>query len=565
MRISIRTQLGTLFILSSLISVTVVSVALFVTLQNLVLILRAQRLALTASLKATQVGTSLENMDNTVQTLSTRPWLREALQGYNAGNHSDTLIETARTDFANALTGGQQQATALQVAITAASGGSPILNVTARGTFEPAIPLPYNQADGSTIWLGQGPQGYSPALLPNITRLNDSPTVSINSRELDSQSSTLLGPLYLNDSFALFSITRALNDANSTNVLGWITVILDGRSILSAVRSHVGLSRTGTSLVIAPYSVDNRFPPSPDGNDSLLSSGTRLFSNITELNSLVVHRVLPASQFLQGPRQHQGPADAPAAPPFKAASDQTLRMALGRNLSTVNNAGGVTLLHNQAGAGISVGFALVNTSLCDWIYQVEYSDTEILAASHKLTKAILICIFSTIALMLCLVVPVTGLWSRPVIRLRNATADSIRPANLKSGTSTKSSVETLIMDDELNHTKIITTSSGVLEKTQVVAHGLGSRKRHDTTQSNKSSKGFRIPGRVKERRCCVEDEMTDLTRVFNQMSEELEKQYASLEERVKQRTYELEVSKKAAESANESKSLFIANISVSLP
>jgi len=45
------------------------------------------------------------------------------------------------------------------------------------------------------------------------------------------------------------------------------------------------------------------------------------------------------------------------------------------------------------------------------------------------------------------------------------------------------------------------------------------------------------------------------------MSDELVLQYQSLEEKVAERTHELEISKKAAEAANESKTLFIANIS----
>ena len=72
---------------------------------------------------------------------------------------------------------------------------------------------------------------------------------------------------------------------------------------------------------------------------------------------------------------------------------------------------------------------------------------------------------------------------------------------------------------------------------------------------------FRIPGKVPERKHWVHDELPDLTRTFNEMSEELVMQYDRLEERVKARTAELEKSKKAAEVANESKTLFIANIS----
>src|SRR5277367_7139294 len=48
---------------------------------------------------------------------------------------------------------------------------------------------------------------------------------------------------------------------------------------------------------------------------------------------------------------------------------------------------------------------------------------------------------------------------------------------------------------------------------------------------------------------------------FNAMTDELLRQYTSLESQVAARTQELEISKKAAEVANESKTLFIANIS----
>jgi len=72
---------------------------------------------------------------------------------------------------------------------------------------------------------------------------------------------------------------------------------------------------------------------------------------------------------------------------------------------------------------------------------------------------------------------------------------------------------------------------------------------------------FKIPGKVVDGPHFVKDELTDLTAKFNEMTEELLHQYTSLEEKVQHRTQELEISKKAAEAANESKTLFIANIS----
>jgi len=74
-------------------------------------------------------------------------------------------------------------------------------------------------------------------------------------------------------------------------------------------------------------------------------------------------------------------------------------------------------------------------------------------------------------------------------------------------------------------------------------------------------KAFRIPSKVKDHKHLIKDELSELTTTFNEMTDELMAQYTRLEERVQQRTAELELSKKAAEEANEAKTLFVANIS----
>lgn len=80
-------------------------------------------------------------------------------------------------------------------------------------------------------------------------------------------------------------------------------------------------------------------------------------------------------------------------------------------------------------------------------------------------------------------------------------------------------------------------------------------------QDAERTKGqFRIPDKVELNRR-LQDEMTELTTTFNNMTEELRKQYAILEERVEERTKEIESARVMAESANEAKSLFLANIS----
>lgn len=87
------------------------------------------------------------------------------------------------------------------------------------------------------------------------------------------------------------------------------------------------------------------------------------------------------------------------------------------------------------------------------------------------------------------------------------------------------------------------------------------RKTKEEHREEQQRRGFKIPAKVRNRKHIITDELTELTSTFNEMSDELMLQYQSLEQKVAVRTHELEISKKAAEAANESKTLFIANIS----
>lgn len=87
------------------------------------------------------------------------------------------------------------------------------------------------------------------------------------------------------------------------------------------------------------------------------------------------------------------------------------------------------------------------------------------------------------------------------------------------------------------------------------------RKACKTKSRPRQIRTFQIPQKVPARRHIVNDELTDLTSTFNDMADELSIQYTKLEERVKTRTAELEHSRNAARSANEAKTLFIANVS----
>jgi len=151
---------------------------------------------------------------------------------------------------------------------------------------------------------------------------------------------------------------------------------------------------------------------------------------------------------------------------------------------------------------------------------------------------------------------------RPIIALRAATLKTVGPHIPDStGRHCNSSHSDASESSGENHSGV-----GPVEKKEGFV-GVWSRWRsvlsRDTAPNHTTAqrRTFHIPGRVPERKHWISDELSDLTRTFNEMSDELVMQYERLEERVRERTAELENSKKQAEVANESKTLFIANIS----
>ena len=166
--------------------------------------------------------------------------------------------------------------------------------------------------------------------------------------------------------------------------------------------------------------------------------------------------------------------------------------------------------------------------------------------------------------------PVAHISVNPIRRLRAAAAKSVLPPGYSERGGSPDAFEgtgaiAATGDDTENHkrpTNELARQGGLFAR---ISRWRGVTPNADSSDGSRSSRRraretFKIPGKVRVRNHFIRDELTDLTQVFNEMSDELVVQYEQLEERVKQRTAELEHSKKAAEAANESKTLFIANI-----
>ncbi|KAL9086921.1 MAG: hypothetical protein Q9165_006927 [Trypethelium subeluteriae] len=527
---------------------------------------REQRLSIVASLKAGQLGSNFQLMTSSVRAASTRVLIQSAIQQYNNGDQTAANSSAVEGDLKAGLQGGQQSALLLQAVVfpnptSGAAPFAPLLNSTGDQIIG-TIQLPYNYPNGTPVKLGDAGAGYPASLYPNIT-FSSTPgssakAVSYNGQDLTQRTPLLLGPYSINSTFALISITEPIFNVNSSapDILGWLSVVLDARLILQVLNSPVGLDQTGIAYLIGPDNATNHFPPGV-----LYNSGPRPSSSSTN-----VRFVLPINS--SDSQRHPDHAYGSQNPIFSASKFPAIESALSVNQSSLMNAGSTASATTENGRTVSVGYAMPSTSVCDWVFVVEEEKSEVWAPINHLRNVLLACVFATVGGLIILTWPVAHFAILPIRRLRLATAKSILPPGYsEQGRSF----------DGLDGSIAAAATGDNGEKSDGAAHALARRqgllakisKWRDTTQGIDSSDGshsgrrraFRIPGKVKVRKHFIEDELTDLTETFNEMSDELMIQYERLEERVKTRTAELEQSKKAAEAANESKTLFIANIS----
>lgn len=180
-----------------------------------------------------------------------------------------------------------------------------------------------------------------------------------------------------------------------------------------------------------------------------------------------------------------------------------------------------------------------------WSIVIEQKRSTFLAPVKKLTDIMIGVVIGTGALM-CLITFGLAVWFiKPITKLKEATEAITRlkrekdfQAGLRSNTSLNSPSREENSSEKRDSVHTISSSG-----------------------SNGYSSGIRLPGKIPKSKKLFKDELTELSDAFNIMTEELEKQYTHLEDRVKQRTKELEASKIEAEAANEAKTVFIANIS----
>jgi osomolarity two-component system sensor histidine kinase SLN1 len=572
MRVAIREQLAALVLFAVLVALAIISIPTWIYVDNFVIGVESNSLALTASLKAARIASEIELIQTTCQTVSTRILIQQAFQTfYNSnGSSNPSIWSEAQNDLQSAFSGsGLLQARLFSRNSTGPSTG--LLNVT--GTAIVNLTLPYRDPAGNQVNLGDELYGYPPTLYPNIT-YTDQGTKNqyVNTTEsfsaeafpdvkLIANGGLLLGPLVVNETYALISLTVPVKSLQIANyILGYMTIVASAASLIEVQTSPEGLGHSGVCLIIGPASRSNRFNGSdPASNSSYYPQNGAL----TTFDQLNVHFVLPPQLPASGTDRHAAHSNASsdATNPFPIRQYPAVLTTFSTDVNTVNNASGTLTTTNEQGESVAVGVARPQTTLMDWAVVVEQDRSEAYTPIITLRNILVGTVFGTIGLVLVLIFPCAHVSVLPIRRLKSATEKSIAVPGYEDG-----------LDDEGfdDATPDATPGSGGLfdgsEKGLMASlMRFTKRKRHLSTTSDtdrgSTRRIFKIPGKVSVRRHCITDELTELTDTFNAMSDELVKQYTSLDEKVADRTRELEISKKAAEAANESKTLFIANIS----
>lgn len=492
-------------------------------------------------------------MQSTARTASTRVLVQNALRRYNAGNNTEQNWVSATNDILAIFQGGQQIALMLQARVypkndTGLAGDKPVIEAT--GTdISGAIPLPRLNPDGSPAYLGEGELGFPSNLYPNFT-FSDRPVndtynttvASFDGRTYDQDGMILLGPWETNSSFSLLSITMpVINNTSHVDILGWMTVVLDGRLLYDVVNAKEGLDESGVTMIVGPDDFANKFEASPQ---------------LTDPDDLYVRFVLPPTVREAAPSdRHQQHQFGGPRPLLNYNDFPAVREALTGDSTAVNGAGSLISTTSEEGDSVAVGYAKPPSPMVDWVVLVEQTHGEVWAPINHLRNILLACVFGTLGALLLVIFPIAHYSSRPIHRLREATRKSVAPPGFAPD-------EDLSDDSRRGEDDAEAALArkegffGLVKK--ITRRGL---RDHGERRDEERRRQFRIPGKVKDRKHFIHDELTDLTQTFNDMSDELMMQYEKLEERVQQRTAELELSKKAAEAANESKTLFIANIS----
>ncbi|KAI5797394.1 hypothetical protein DFH27DRAFT_483702 [Peziza echinospora] len=571
MRVGIRNQLSLLVAFTALSAVGILALVTWVHNRRMVMELRTSRLTLTADLKAAQLTQAFLILHNSVWSISTRLVLQNALRRWHAGNYSVDNWERALEDL-EIITGsdGNGFGGLLQAVVYDTQLGNGNNDSTGLNILGGRLGL-MNQSTFERLQTGEAlHDGFPDALYPKAS--------IIDPEVIRVRGGMVMGPMQVNSSFYIMSFTcPIINSTKQADLLGFLTVVVNAKLVYDVVRDVRGLGNTGQVILAGPETPDNRYHTKDVAN--LIIHGANPWNRSVDFDKMTFKYLFPPARSPQLGQSTQTWGSYPSVKkayidgfkiPFDASNNTNSASTNEIQDEQVRGAGRMDETRNSIGNKVSTGYIMPDLDLVNWVLICEQLTSEVFQPIDKLRNIMLITVFATCVCVVLLVCPIAHFAVRPITRLKNATEKSTRPPSYhtssdKGGSNRSSSDITNDIDAARAETGISEFGANVASKEHELAeHDLASpagASAVDTKTDETRRRVFRIPARVPKSRGWIHDELSDLTDTYNEMTEELVRQYEHLEERVAERTEELQKQKKLAEAANEAKGLFVANIS----
>lgn len=390
-----------------------------------------------------------------------------------------------------------------------------------------AISLPYNYPNGTSVVLGDddNPMGYPPALYPNITyNTTSSPDVmdpsvtaqtalAFQSFPLTQDSILMLGPVQVNSSYALISMTLPIIDlTDSKAVLGFMTIVAAATSLIDVTNSREGLSSTGIVLLVGSNRRPNQFSVAQRPVEGDYVPAPRV------LNSAIVKYIFPPDNASGRHDAYTRNLSLYGSSNFSESAYPAVLEGFGKPNQAINHAGSMLSTKNENNVSVSVGFARPNTTLVDWLLIVEQSHKEAWEPITKLRRIVLACVFGTMGFIILVVLPMAHFSVRPIRRLRDATEKSISPPGY---TPNGGSIRSERQDDEFsdgemdleNPASSQRSKKGILVRLKNLTTGRRRKSKIERSEDERR-RVFKIPAKVPDRKHWVTDELTELTSKF---------------------------------------------------
>ncbi|EPS40156.1 hypothetical protein H072_6042 [Dactylellina haptotyla CBS 200.50] len=519
MHIGIRNQLSAFVLLVSLTSLGVLAIVTWFNNQSLVTDLRRSRLSLISTLKSDQIASDLSLLETAVINVASRAQILNAIKRYtgeSTGGVRNLTYANWNTSLIDLSLVLSTQLAIQHVTIYSADFQTVLLNVTSEGVLPPTTPgfVPINDATGNRVGFNSklGHPGF-----PDELFLKTPPDGNL-----------LLGPIrsLTNSSAHIVSLTSPIYNNTTAavadkSILGYVTVICSVFSVENTLGDYRDLGQTYKYFLLGPT----------DGNIAAPDSGWP--------GNVSWRYVLP-----------------PIINPVGEGKLGGFWSQIGR---TSGYAGSIIDTRNPAnGDRVAVGFSPVDYySLVDWILVVQMDYGEVSEPITHLRNLLLATVFGTGAGVVIVTCILATYAVRPIARLRDATEKTTRPPGY-SPTAYDSETE----DPPAVFAGVggSTVEDSLRRRRPWWRRAFTTEKLETRNSRSRKERSFRVPEKVPDKKHYVTDELTDLTRTFNEMTDELVKQYNHLEERVATRTAELKEQTQLANAANDAKSMFIANV-----